>query len=356
MRILITAPSLSVNENVSGISSVVITIIENNPKVNYIHFLSGNKDIKASLFNRFIDLGLSYYLLWKHIRNKNFDILHLNLPLNYKSIFRELIVFLIVNSFHIPIITHLHGGTFLTTKPPLIVYRIVKYILSNSNKIIVLSDLEKILVTNIYNQKSSVVLKNTINVPTNNFTCNKNSTVLKLIFLGRLHESKGLKIIFDAVDILNDEGYQNHIDLSIYGKGPLEDLVVQKVNTIKNISFHGVIKGVSKFNAFNAADVFLLPSLYGEGLPIALLESMGCGVVPIVTNDGSMIEVVKHNQNGIVVEKNSATDLASKIKLLLDSDLLKSLSQETTNYFQSNFDLNNYITTLNSLYYSVLKH
>ena len=44
MEIIITAPSLNTNQNVSGISSVTKFIIQNNKSVDYIHFELGKKD------------------------------------------------------------------------------------------------------------------------------------------------------------------------------------------------------------------------------------------------------------------------------------------------------------------------
>ena len=54
MNIIITAPSLDTNINVSGVSSVTKFIIENNPAHNYIHFILGKSDIdKRGFFSIF---------------------------------------------------------------------------------------------------------------------------------------------------------------------------------------------------------------------------------------------------------------------------------------------------------------
>ncbi len=44
------------------------------------------------------------------------------------------------------------------------------------------------------------------------------------------------------------------------------------------------------------ADIFVLPSV-AEGLSVALLESMACGLVPLLTDVGGAREVVRHAEN-----------------------------------------------------------
>ncbi|MFM7831780.1 MAG: glycosyltransferase, partial [Planctomycetaceae bacterium] len=81
----------------------------------------------------------------------------------------------------------------------------------------------------------------------------------------------------------------------------------------------------------STADVLLLLSDY-EGLPIALLEAMACGLVPIVSKMRSGIpELIQHMVNGIVVDDRSDSVLNSVRMLNADPELRQRLSAAARN-------------------------
>src|SRR5690606_29360294 len=103
--------------------------------------------------------------------------------------------------------------------------------------------------------------------------------------------------------------------------------------------------------AFKDADFFLLPSRYGEGLPMALLEAMASGLVPIVTDDASMKFVVHPFYNGIRVEKRNASDIAEKILGILDSPVtVTTLQRKAVETVKESYDIQVYISKLNVIY------
>ena len=67
MNIIITAPSLDTNINVSGVSSVTNFVIENNSAHNYTHFKLGKSDIDKRgffLFFRILKAGFPGAMQW----------------------------------------------------------------------------------------------------------------------------------------------------------------------------------------------------------------------------------------------------------------------------------------------------
>jgi len=86
-------------------------------------------------------------------------------------------------------------------------------------------------------------------------------------------------------------------------------------------------------------------------LPMSLIEAMACGLVPIVTNDGSMKTFVTNNANGIVVDKNSALQICrSLLQLLENRTKLCKISLNAKAYINDNFSISQYINTLNDIY------
>jgi glycosyltransferase involved in cell wall biosynthesis len=91
-------------------------------------------------------------------------------------------------------------------------------------------------------------------------------------------------------------------------------------------------------DVYNAADVFVLPSLE-DNLPNTLMEAMACGVPCVGFRVGGIPEMIDHLQNGYVARLRDAADLATGIHwVLFDTgyaDLVKLCQHKVaTNYSQ----------------------
>ena len=104
---------------------------------------------------------------------------------------------------------------------------------------------------------------------------------LRLIFLGRIHEKKGIDLLIEALSRLGAE-----VELDVYGTGSDDyfaalTALVGQLGLENRIRFHGHIDGAEKTKAFNEADLFVLPS-HSENFGIAIAEALAHGV-PVVT-------------------------------------------------------------------------
>lgn len=79
-----------------------------------------------------------------------------------------------------------------------------------------------------------------------------------------------------------------NIRFLMVGDGPSDDLLRERIG---ELNMNGVIElpGMlsDTFSAYKRIDIFLLTSDF-EGLPLALLEAMSCGCVPVVSNVGGI--------------------------------------------------------------------
>lgn len=66
-------------------------------------------------------------------------------------------------------------------------------------------------------------------------------------------------------------------------------------------------------------DLFVLPSRFGEGLPMVLLEAMGSAIPVITTPVEGIVEVVQDGQNGLLVPSDDVAALRDAIRSLLSS-------------------------------------
>jgi glycosyltransferase involved in cell wall biosynthesis len=353
MRIIITSPSLNTNHNVSGISSVTNFIISSNPDNEYIHFIIGRKDNEKRNLSWFLRI-LGVYIKWLHLMvTQRAVLIHFNLALSEDSIIRDSPLIILARLFCKRMIIHIHGGDFLMhKKKPLWMTRLLKIVLSGKNPIVVLSPIEKEVLQESNNCKNIYVLPNCIALnEANDFDrIYSDSEPLKLLFLGRISVEKGIDYIYLAMESLKAKGIKFMFFMA--GKGPEEINYNQKFENLlgKDFEFKGVVSGVQKSDLLKKCDVFLLPSFF-EGLPMALLESMSFGLVPVVTNVGSIKYVVNDGINGMMVNSHSSEDIAFAIeKLSKEKEHLRELSKNARQYIFSNFKPEVYISRLNEIY------
>ena len=171
-----------------------------------------------------------------------------------------------------------------------------------------------------------------------------------ILFLGRIHPDKGLAYIYPALQQLKTEGLDFKFIMA--GKGPLEEEYDTKFMELlgDRYEFKGIVSGLRKTIAFEQSNIFLLPSFW-EGLPIALLEAMSFGLVPVTTDVGAMKTVVINNMNGKIVETRSSEDIAEAIKSLAgDPEKMKRLSINARKLVFTQYNPKKYIETLNKIY------
>jgi glycosyltransferase involved in cell wall biosynthesis len=94
---------------------------------------------------------------------------------------------------------------------------------------------------------------------------------------------------------------------------------VQRLGVGEAVRFLGHVPVDDLVKLYNAASVFVYPSLY-EGFGIPLLEAMGCGC-PVVTSNGSSLPEVA-GEAGILVDPHDVGQLAAAIRHVLDDPVL----------------------------------
>lgn len=67
-------------------------------------------------------------------------------------------------------------------------------------------------------------------------------------------------------------------------------------------------------------DLFVLPSLFGEGLPMVVLEAMAARVPVIGTDVEGVPEAIRHGQDGVITRAGDADDLARGIRQVIQAD------------------------------------
>lgn len=357
-EIIITAPSLDLWENVSGVSAVVRFIIENNRDKSYVHFRIGKKDSDTGGVVGGVFRFAGVLLRWARLveSNKN-AVIHYSYPLNAKSIVRDFFLMGYAMARHRKMLIHVHGGLYLTRDDcPWLVRRILNMVFSWQCLKIALSDKEKDLLTRKYNAKNVAVLPNC--VPLDDAADHdmkiQGKDKLHLLYIGRIEKNKGIDVIIKACAELKRRGFPFVLHIAGKEQNAGEYLPKMQEELGDNFVYEGVVSGKGKTDLFKRCNVFLLPSFY-EGLPMSLLESMSFGIIPICTNVGSIVTVVDDGVNGFIVPQKDYGAIVKDVEYLFaNCDKTEAMSAKAKRKIFDNFSPKKYIERLNALYYEVM--
>ena len=149
-----------------------------------------------------------------------------------------------------------------------------------------------------------------------------------LISVGRLHEAKDHVTLLRAIKQLVVKNL--NIRLVLVGEGELRGLVektIQELDLQPHVHLLGNWTTVE--DLLPHADLFVLSSRH-EGLPMAVLEAMACGLPIVSTDVGGIPEVIEDGVNGLLVGREDPEALANAIgRVLAQPEMAKSMG--TTN-------------------------
>jgi glycosyltransferase involved in cell wall biosynthesis len=165
--------------------------------------------------------------------------------------------------------------------------------------------------------------------------------------IARLTEQKAHKHLFEA---LTDPRLAD-LHLMVVGGGELEnDLksLARKLGIDSRIHFLGPRRDLG--NLLGAVDMFVMPSLW-EGLPLAMVLSMGAGLPVVATRVAGIPEVVKDNESGLLVPPGDSHALADALaRLAADPDLRARLGAAAAAFVTPRFGVDGYVASLSKLY------
>jgi glycosyltransferase involved in cell wall biosynthesis len=175
-----------------------------------------------------------------------------------------------------------------------------------------------------------------------------------VLFLGRLHERKGLQFLILAFA----QAAQNVPDARLLIVGPDEgkraalEAQIEQLNLGERVIFTGLLTGADKLAALAAADLFALPAV-GEGFSMAVLEAMACGLPVLLTPGCNFPEVVAAGA-GLVVEREVPALREALHALLTDGERRASMGRSARDLVHARYTWPQVVTQLEDVYRAVI--
>jgi glycosyltransferase involved in cell wall biosynthesis len=161
-------------------------------------------------------------------------------------------------------------------------------------------------------------------VPPNVFdveTCVSNTSVepdFDLIYVGSLVSTKRLDVLFRVMAQLRHR--HPKIRLALVGNGPLRstlEALAVELGIRSNVAFLGLVRSEEVPCYLNKARLFVMTSRI-EGLPMAMIEALSCGLPVIVPDVGDVTTVACHGENAWIVSPSTVDNFAEAISTLLE--------------------------------------
>ncbi|WP_256009561.1 XrtY-associated glycosyltransferase XYAG1 [Desertivirga xinjiangensis] len=222
----------------------------------------------------------------------------------------------------------------------------------------VTSEKEKDDILGLVRPKSISVIPNFVKVPEEYKTAQEsylNEKPLRLLFISRVEEKKGLELLFDALKNVPFEW-----ELSIAGTGSEDYLLKLKkvaatLGLTDRIFWLGHIGNDLKFDLMQRHHVMVLPS-YDENFANVVIESLSVGTAVLVTENVGLSAYIKENNLGWVFER----DLKSLEKMLVEvanaAVELASIRRHAPTLIRKDFDEKKLTDRYIKMYNTILKN
>lgn len=167
-----------------------------------------------------------------------------------------------------------------------------------------------------------------------------------ILSVGELNKNKNQSIIIEALNKLGN----SDVHYILLGKGDYESKLRELVHIYgleKNVHILGYRDDVILF--YHIADIFVFPSKR-EGLSVALMEAMACGLPVICNNIRGNKDLIQHFKGGFLLEKCTSKEYCSAINELLYNENLRKEMSEYNKTTIENYDIKKINVMMKAIY------
>jgi len=293
----------------------------------------GSFSIKKALF--FVKINVKALKVFKN------DIIYITPGQTFFGIAKYTLFILLSSILKKEIIIHVHGNYLGKQYSELsgIKKKFFYFLISKFTKGIILSRSLKNNLSPFLKTENIHVLNNFAQDFLYYHTEEKSFRELKICYLSNLMEEKGILQLLDALIILEEKKISYSAKIAGNIDENLKEIIRNKISSLKNTQYLGIVKGIEKRELLNWSTIFVLPTFYKmEGQPISILEAMATSNVIISTKHAGIPDIIKHEKNGFLMETNKVDELVELFTYLDENrSKIKQISEYNKTYFINNF-------------------
>ena len=178
---------------------------------------------------------------------------------------------------------------------------------------------------------------------------------IRLLFVSRLIEGKGLQDIFPQMGAVKDycDNIGENLVFDIVGDGPYKtefEKMTQDLGINSFVVFHGQKRKNELVEYYSNADIYVFPSR-SEGMPNSVLEAMSYGLPVLMTPCEGSAELIR--DNGYV--SDAARFGEYLIRMIERADATKSQGMRSLEMAKNEFSWRNTACSYLSLFEDILK-
>lgn len=208
-------------------------------------------------------------------------------------------------------------------------------------------------VRHLCSEEKVFVLHNSVKVREGSLFSFSSSRVL---FLGHMTDVKGPDVLVRAVPLVLESVPRARFVFAGDGDTTAYESLAAELGVSHACVFAGWVESDAKQRIMEGATVYCQPSR-SEGMPMALLEAMSCGVPPVATAVGGTPQVVRDGLDGFLVPAEDPHALADRlIALLSDEKLAASIALAAKSRVEDQFNSKKELGNLIELYDSLIAH
>jgi len=210
----------------------------------------------------------------------------------------------------------------------------------------------------VYYLPNAIDLLSYVEVATERIEAKEDEPCLHVLYLGHLGKEKGSFDLISAAKTVLEQQRGILFDLvgqeQVFGDMQALQTQVAEARLEQFIHIQSAVARAEKIELFRNADLFVYPS-YHEGMPMAVIEAMACGLPIIATQVGGLPELVRPELNGLLVPAGRPDQLADAIQQLAhDAPIRHSMQENSLRLAQENFDIEKLVERLVDIYQALL--
>lgn len=284
-------------------------------------------------------------------RRHHIDLVHINLA-THGSTFRKVIFGALCRVIGLPYVVHLHGGNIVayTAQLPALLRSVQQRFVGHARSVIALGQVWRPVLMELWSLSDDriEVVYNAVPAPQRQVDEDVSD---ELVFVGRFETNKGAADLLEALLLIPAHAKARLTVIGSLTDESIKNQIAQvEQRTPHRIRVTGWLDQDGVKSESLGKGIFVLPSHF-EGLPLALLDAMAVGQVPVVTPVGTVPEIITDGENGFFVPVGDPQQLAQVLtRLITDENIRSAVSRKARETWATRFDLSTFRRSLDDIW------